>query len=1360
MKTLSHYSKEHGYIALMATIIIAAVLLVMSVEGSIAGWRARFNVLGTEAKEQASALAQGCADQALSAIMTDPSYTGDATTTTDVGTCHVFPIEFNFPIEGVVSIRTQAVVRGSYANLEMQLDMSEIHIDSIPEAPTKGTIVVITNVVNDGEGALHASDFTMHTSGGNPTLTSFAGSESGVIVRVDPGAYSITEDSASGYATTFSTNCTGSIGTGDIAFCTVTNDDITTTLTILVNVVNDNGGTREYDEFSVFIDGNPVASDDLGTPLPVTPGAHTASASSVTGYAVSSWGYQCDSDGDVHVAEGQSKTCIINFNDNPPPTPSCAETVVMLDRSYSMFGYPDYPSGYTQWIPDEKTAAKSLIDLYSSVTPNPKMSIGRFGDVATGRSAEIIHQLSTSYSAMKTAVDNGLPSNPISYTNLEAAISKARAELNSVRHTAGKEKVIIMVSDGEPNEPSGTSSFDTGFLSPTVGVQDSLTSLWSDPANAYSDGGGDASGLVTNSTNRERYYSFNVRGGAGLPSGATVNGIEIKADAWATAPASSAPGSAQGTPSQGTTPNSWSNTTRADTSNDSYVTDSTNGHQQGFNNFGFNIPANATITGVQVSTEAKVTGSPTTVLTDGFGTGNPTDVPNWNENGNDTVVLTAGSGNDSASPNGGSFARIDDNGGWICRTVNTSGISNLSLAYNWRGDSDAENYNPSGSDNGPDIGYVEYNTSGSADCNGSNGWTLVESHDLSIDNSWSTFSEALPSVLDNDNSWTIRFRNPSVNGNGNPEYFRVDGVQLTGVSGSGSGSLNVALSSNGGGVYTAVKSIPLTGTETVTAPTGNSATDMWGRAWTPSDFNSNNFVVRLDNQSPSGNTVSLDTLTVTINYTTPVIAGTACQLGIDLSWNGGTNWTNEKTQNLTNNETTYTLGSISNDWRSGSWASGDFSNANFRARVRAIDSGNGCDNNALVHLDWLRMNVRYTQNVDPQQAALDAADSAKLDGINLFTIHFGADPSGYAGKELLANLASGGTAVSGHQNGSYADPSSVTSGSTGYVSPTSQASVSGAGDGNGFEITPAEAFGDGGDYARNMDGPGDRHIFGGYNLVIPPGATIVGIQTRLDWWLSTTQRNNSMNVELSWNGGTSWTSAKTESNESTSNANTRTLGGSSDTWGHTWSASDLSPSNFKVRVTSNCSGGSSWESSCNNRDFYLDWIPVTVYYTVNNENGDDDNFFVSPTSADMDDIFDYIAGEVCPAIGFAEASEPPTTGSVTVITKVVNNNSGVKTPEDVSVSVTPSSATPNSFDGSTAGTVVVLQPGNYTVTGDVPDGYVEVAGAGCSSSGGSGDIIAGEARVCVITYDDIPPPPPPPDLTIHLGSWKEVPIAE
>src|SRR4030043_1665854 len=51
-----------------------------------------------------------------------------------------------------------------------------------------------------------------------------------------------------------------------------------------------------------------------------------------------------------------------------------------------------------------------------------------------------------------------------------------------------------------------------------------------------------------------------------------------------------------------------------------------------------------------------------------------------------------------------------------------------------------------------------------------------------------------------------------------------------------------------------------------------------------------------------------------------------CQLGVDLSWNGGNNWSNEKTQNLTGNEASYTLGSGTDDWGSHSWQATEFSN--------------------------------------------------------------------------------------------------------------------------------------------------------------------------------------------------------------------------------------------------------------------------------------------------------------------------------------------------------------------------------------------------------------------------------------------------
>src|SRR4051812_36281955 len=112
---------QGGYIALMATIVISLILLVMTVEEGSAGWSARFNILGTEAKEQASSLAEGCAEQALATLLTDPTFTGGATTTTEVGTCHVFPVQMNYPVAGLVTIKTQAVVQGSYANLDMAM---------------------------------------------------------------------------------------------------------------------------------------------------------------------------------------------------------------------------------------------------------------------------------------------------------------------------------------------------------------------------------------------------------------------------------------------------------------------------------------------------------------------------------------------------------------------------------------------------------------------------------------------------------------------------------------------------------------------------------------------------------------------------------------------------------------------------------------------------------------------------------------------------------------------------------------------------------------------------------------------------------------------------------------------------------------------------------------------------------------------------------------------------------------------------------------------------------------------------------------------------------------------------------------
>ena len=287
----------------------------------------------------------------------------------------------------------------------------------------------------------------------------------------------------------------------------------------------------------------------------------------------------------------------------------------------------------------------------------------------------------------------------------------------------------------------------------------------------------------------------------------------------------------------------------------------------------------STIDGIEVKAEAFAAKS-STIFSDNFGTGGTvSDVPNWDEangsgNGNNTEARAAGSGDDSASPDGDRFALVDGNGGWICRALNTSGYTLSQLSYYWRGDADAE-------DN--ENGVVEYKTSGN--CNDGSGWTNLANHELDNGNTgittWSTLqSVSVPSAT----TLNIRYRN---NSNADNESFRIDGVSVTGTPSAPTSELQVRISGNGSPAFTSYKTQTLTTTETVYTLGG--AVDLWGAAWTPSSFTDTNFrlEVRLNNPS-SGETASLDHVEVKVYYTepTPPVAnpelGATCGLDIAL----------------------------------------------------------------------------------------------------------------------------------------------------------------------------------------------------------------------------------------------------------------------------------------------------------------------------------------------------------------------------------------------------------------------------------------------------------------------------------------------
>src|SRR5581483_877930 len=93
-----------------------------------------------------------------------------------------------------------------------------------PPPPTTATLIVLTHVINDNGGTAVASNFTVTVPGATPGAASGAESP-GVSYTVPVGSYSATESSLSGYTETLGAQCTGTVTPGEVATCTIINDD-------------------------------------------------------------------------------------------------------------------------------------------------------------------------------------------------------------------------------------------------------------------------------------------------------------------------------------------------------------------------------------------------------------------------------------------------------------------------------------------------------------------------------------------------------------------------------------------------------------------------------------------------------------------------------------------------------------------------------------------------------------------------------------------------------------------------------------------------------------------------------------------------------------------------------------------------------------------------------------------------------------------------------------------------------------------------------------------------------------------------------------------------------------------------------
>jgi hypothetical protein len=187
-----------------------------------------------------------------------------------------------------------------------------------------------------------------------------------------------------------------------------------------------------------------------------------------------------------------------------------------------------------------------------------------------------------------------------------------------------------------------------------------------------------------------------------------------------------------------------------------------------------------------------------------------------------------------------------------------------------------------------------------------------------------------------------------------------------------------------------------------------------------------------------------------------------------------------------------------------------------------------------------------------------------------------------------------------YQSWESVDSSQVSSGSSGFRDCGANAAVTtNSGDNNGFQSNPGNACADDAAFSEDTNGgtgnsqscastARDRHLYYNYGFSIPTGSTINGIEVRLDAWSDSTSGSPAMCVELSWDGGTSWTAAKTTSTLGTSQA-TFTLGAAGVLGPFLDRFTDFTNANFRVRITDIASSTA--------REFRLDWAAVRVTYT-------------------------------------------------------------------------------------------------------------------------------------------------------------------
>ncbi len=236
--------------------------------------------------------------------------------------------------------------------------------------------------------------------------------------------------------------------------------------------------------------------------------------------------------------------------------------------------------------------------------------------------------------------------------------------------------------------------------------------------------------------------------------------------------------------------------------------------------------------------------------------------------------------------------------------------------------------------------------------------------------------------------------------------------------------------------------------------------------------------------------------------------------------------------------------------------------------------------NYLVVADWTTPNNGSFMNVSLTPADIHVRDEAGFHALFGDIVQVQHSRNNRAGGGSSANVGDAPPSGAGTVSGGSNPGGELIGNQPDYFWPSSQ---------SGSWTNGAAAYDQvDGTYA-STNGV-DNHQYTNHGFIVPGSNTVQGIVIKLE--LSGTTGAGTVDVQLSWDGGTSWTATKSTATLGTSDV-VYTLGAPSDLWGRSWSVGEFSNANFAVRVIGNPSSNT----------VRLDAIQARVYHIAGGGGG-------------------------------------------------------------------------------------------------------------------------------------------------------------